>query len=126
MSEQEPGIRLRFGEAEFEATPQNTTYFSFLGKTAIRGIEFEQARANHIFFQTGDEDDTTVSGSYMFRTDNNSDVYDTILNYMVEHRYPMIINRREIPQCDIDAYFRMIDQQAAAEEIPDTLPEGWE
>ena len=119
-------LHLRFGEAEFEAKPENTTLFTFLGKTALRGLEMDNSRFNHIFFQTGTEDETTISGSYMFRTEENSETFDTIMNFVAGHDYPMVLNRRSVPECDVEAYFRMLDQRAAAEEIPDTLPEGWE
>ena len=119
-------LMLNLGVNEFESRPDNTTLFTFLGKTALNGIEFDNSRVNHIFFQTGSEDDQTMSGTYIFRTEANAGIFDTILSHITTNDYPMVLNRRDVPQCDWDAFQRMIDQRAASEEIPDTLPEGWE
>ena len=119
-------LMLNLGGNEFESRPDNTTLFTFMGKTALNGIEYDNSRVNHIFFQTGNEDDQTMSGTYIFRTEANAGIFDTILSHITTNDYPMVLNRRDVPQCDWDAFQRMIDQQAASEEIPDTLPEGWE
>ena len=120
-------IHLRFGESEFEATPDNTTLFSFLGRSAIRGVMMDHHRFNHIFFTTGEQDEETMSGSYVFRTDKNEEVFDNIVSHIVEHDYPMMLNRRDVPECDISAYFNMLEQKAAEEsgDLGDFLPEGW-
>lgn len=120
-------LHLRFGEVEFEATPDNTTLFTFLGRSAIRGVQMDHSRINHIFFQTGEQDEDTLSGSYVFRTDKNEQTFDTIVNHIVEHDYPMMLNRRDVPECDINAYFNMLEQKAIEEagDLGDFLPEDW-
>jgi hypothetical protein len=113
------------GGKEFESRPDNTTLFTFLGHTALNGINFENARANHIFFQDGMEDEATMTGSYMFRTEDNANIWDTIATHIMTNDYPMILNRREVPACDWEAYSRMLDQSAAAETVEDFFPEEW-
>lgn len=110
---------------EFEATPDNTTLFTFLGRAAINGIDFDLSRANHVFFHTGGTDEQTMTGSYMFRTDSNADSFDTITSHMAEHSYPMVLNRRELPECDYNAYMNMLERTAATEAVGDFVPDGW-
>lgn len=120
-------LRLNLGGNEFEARPDNTTLFTFLGRSAIRGVEMDHHRLNHVFFQTGEEDEGTLSGSYVFRTDKNEETFDTIVGHIVEHDYPMMLNRRDVPECDVNAYFNMLDLKATEEagDLGDFLPEGW-
>jgi hypothetical protein len=118
-------LELRLGDEDFEATPFNTTLFTFLGRAALNGIEIDLSRFNHVFLQRGEVDEQTMSGSYIFRTERNSEVFDAIVSHIVEHNYPMILNRRDVPDCDVDAYNRTLDQIAASEEVGDFIPDGW-
>lgn len=120
-------LRLTLGGQEFESTPDNTTLYTFLGKTAIQGIEFENSRLNHIFLQTGDETEDTITGSYVFRTDQNANIWDTIATHIMTNDYPMVLNRRDVPACDWEAFNRMLEQKANEEagDIGDFVPEGW-
>jgi hypothetical protein len=118
-------LELRLGNEDFEATPYNTTLFTFLGRAALNGVEIDLSRFNHVFLQRGDVDEQTMSGSYIFRTERNGEVFDAIVSHMAEHDYPMVLNRREVPECDVDAYNRTLDQIASSEEVGDFIPEGW-
>lgn len=118
---------LRFGEREFETSPENTTLYTFLGKTALHGVEMENSRFNHMFFVTGEESEETVSGSYMFRTEENAETWDTIAQFLADNAYPMILNRRDVPDCDVTAYMNMLENriQADTDDLGDFIPEGW-
>ena len=121
-------LTLTFGDGnEFECTPDNTTLFTFLGKTALGGISIDSGRFNHVFFQTGEEDEETMTGTYMFRTDRNEETFDTVVSHIAEFDYPMVLNRREVPECDIRAYNNMIKNRAKAEleDLDDFFPESW-
>lgn len=118
-------LLLNLGGNEFESRPDNTTLFTFLGKTALNGIEFDNSRLNHVFFQIGEETEESMSGTYIFRTEQNANIWDTIATHIMTNDYPMVLNRRDVPECDWDAYNRMLDLQVGNEDIPDTLPEDW-
>lgn len=112
-------LRLNLGDGrEFEMRPDNATLYTFLGKTALGGMEFNNESVNHVFLVTGEEENETVTGTYIFAT---AEVYADLAGFMVENDYPMVLNRRDVPECDMNAYYRMIDQHVAAEDIPDTL-----
>jgi hypothetical protein len=121
-------LHLNLGGGEFEATPDNTTLFTFMGRTAIHGIEVDNQQYNHLFFHTGEEDDNVLIGTYMFRSDLNSETWDIIAQHMLANDYPLVLNRREVPVCDIEAYGRFLDQKAhqESESLGDFIPEGWE
>lgn len=106
-----PTITLHMETGEFVASPINTTLFTFLGRLAIY---------NHIFVQTGDEDDRVMVGTYVFSTHS---VYQDIVNFMVEEDFPMMLNRLEVPDCDVNAYNRMIEQHMG--DVGDTIPDDW-
>ncbi len=118
-------LRVNLGGNEFESTPYNTTLFTFLGKAAINGVDFDISRVNHVFFESGNTEENTVQGSYLFRTESTAEVYDTIVQFMADNDWPMVINRRDLPQCDYDAYNRMLDQYVANEVSEDFIPEEW-
>lgn len=125
MSHEIPSLILDFGGSEYEATPDNTTLFTFLGRTALNGIDFDNSRANHIFFENERTEGDVVRGSYMFRTEHNSEAFDTIMRHIAMFGYPMELNKRTVPQCDLDAYNRMLDKAAATEHADDYIPDDW-
>lgn len=125
MNEQEPTLRLNLGnDREFEMTPYNSTLFTFMGKTALNGIEFDNANVNHIFLQTGEETEAAMIGTYIF---SNAEHFNTIAAFMVDSEFPLVLNRRDVPECDWNAYRTHVEQRAAAEaeEIGDFLPDDW-
>lgn len=118
-------LHLNLGGEDFESTPENTTLFTFLGTTALNGAIVNNAQFNHVFFQKGNEDDNTLVGSYMFRTINNEGVFDTIMTHIASEDYPMVLNRRDVPECDITAYNNMVENVASQEHAEDFIPDEW-
>lgn len=107
-----PVMKLTIGEnREFDATPLNTTLFTYLGRLACY---------DHVFIQTGDEDPRTMIGTYVF---NTHPVFPDMTEFMVEHNFPMILNRIEVPDCDVEAWQRMVAQHA--DDLDQGIPEGW-
>lgn len=107
-----PAMRLTIGEnREFESTPFNTTLFTYLGRLACY---------DHVFIQTGDENDTTMVGTYVF---NTHPVYPDMSAFMIEHDFPLMLNRVEVPDCDVEAWQRMVAQQV--DDLDQGIPEGW-
>ena len=113
--ENEPKLNLNLGDGRtFEMNADNSTLYTFAGKLAMY---------NHVFLVTGEsEDDGMTIGTYVF---HHAEAYNPLASFMVQYDFPMVLNRRDVPQCDLDAYGRYIDQVAGSEEVPDTLPEGW-
>lgn len=109
MNEQDPSMKLHFGDREFEATPDNTTLFRFMGQLAMY---------NHVFFATDEENGV---GTYLF---NQHPFYQEIEAYMVENKYPTHDNLRAVAECDVNAFKKMVDNYT--EEIPDYVPDDWQ
>lgn len=105
--EDEPVIRVNFGEYEFEATPDNTTLFRFVGQLALY---------NHVFMVTRPEEST---GAYLF---NQHPYYKEFEEYIIENNYPLHDNLRDVAQCDIDAFDNMIKQELDG---LDHVPDDW-
>lgn len=114
-----PTMRLTIRDREYEATPENTSLFRFMGKLAM---------FDHIFLATDehpDGEDTPIGGLYIFR---DIDLFDDIEDFMLEHDYPMHLNLREVAQCDYDAHQKYITQCVEEEsvELPDEFNlEDW-
>lgn len=108
--EEMPSMTLHMPGGEFEATPINTTLFTFLGRLACY---------DHVFLQTGEEDEGVISGTYIF---NQLSIYDEMAAFLVEASYPMLLNRIEVPDCDINAFNKMVSQQT---ENLDHIPDDW-
>jgi len=106
--EEEPVIRVSFGESEFEATPDNTTLFRFVGKLALY---------NHVFMLTDPEEST---GAYLF---NQHPYYAEFEEYMITNKYPLHDNLRDVAQCDLDAFENMVKENL--KDIEDYPPEDW-
>ena len=108
--EQEPSMNLRINGGEFRATRDNTSLFQFFGRLAIY---------DHIFVQTGMEDDNTLTGAYIF---SNFPKWVDMVDYMVTNEYPQHVALREVAECDKRAF-----DQANLGDLADAegVPEEW-
>lgn len=107
--ENEPSMQLSFGNGgEFEATPENTSLYRFVGRLACH---------NHVFIVTNPEES---AGTYIFSI---TPVYREMEAYMVANDYPIHDHLRQVAQCDLDAYERMLNQ--AAENLSDDMLGEW-
>jgi len=108
-SDEEPGMHLRLsGNAEYRATRDDTSLFTFLGRTAF----------NHIFIHTGSEDNVMI-GAYVFHC---HPAYEAMSEYMFANDYPMHLNLPEVAPCDQLAWETMVHEQV---EDTDYLPSDW-
>lgn len=107
---------------EFEMTPDNSTLYTFLGQTAIGAMLIDNAAVNHVFVRTSPEEAETASGMYFFR-EFDPDNYDTMTRHMTEHRYPMLLNLRRVPECDMRVWLQRTEAvvEDFASHIPDEL-----
>lgn len=117
MSEQDPTLNLRMGEERFELTHENTTLYTFLGRTAIGDMVFDNASANHVFVHLGEDEQEQPRGMYFF--ERFHPVYKDIAKFAIEHSFPIIGNQRRVPECDIRAYMAHVD--AEQERFHDSL-----
>lgn len=127
MSErlENPRFSVSVGENEYEARPDNATLYTFMGKTAINGIAFDNDNVNHIFMSTGEHDETgELRYRYIFL---GKEAVENVLGYMVINGYTCHLNLTEVAECDMDAYQNFSSKlaDAEAEQIPDTFPEDW-
>lgn len=112
MGEDEPRMRLtKYDDTEFYATRDNTSLFTFLGRTAL----------DHIFVNTevDEENEKVMIGTYIFRCHR---MFEPMEDYMVVNDYPLHLNLPEVADCDEEAFNRMVHQQAT--DI-DTIPADW-
>jgi hypothetical protein len=122
-----PVIRLDLGGRDFEVTPYNATFFTFLGKTVLEsGDTIENSSRNHVFLETSesrmnDEGQEVQNGTYIF----TPETVQALGSIMLNNGFPANLNKREIPRCDEDAYQQYINQQISYDEIPDSFPEEW-
>jgi len=99
---------------EFEATPDNTSLYTFIGNLASR---------NHVFIETEDSDKpNTVIGTYVFSVHPS---YQPLMKHLIENEYPVHMNLRSVAPTDENAYQKLIDQAVAGEEDFETIPEDW-
>lgn len=91
MSEQDPGLPLEFNQEPFEATRHNTTIFTYFGQLAMY---------NHVFVQTRAEEQSMI-GAYVFC---DHPAFQYITSHAMEYDWPMVLNRNEVPECDMTAW----------------------
>lgn len=122
--ENEPKVRLNIGGVEHELTPDNASLFMFIGKTVINGVEHDNTEFNHVFYQTGAEDDNRMKGIYLFKG-ILPEIFNELAEYMGQTGYPAHINLRTVAECDRNAYMFQLAQYTERDlaEIPDFLPD---
>ena len=113
MSEEEkdPHFGLEYGGDKYEVGRQSASIFSYLGELAVY---------NHIFIVTEVKESESYEGIYIF---NQLSVYAKVFKFMVDNRYPPHYDIGEVGQCDLDAFDKMIKQEAS--DIGNTIPDGW-
>lgn len=106
--ENEPSFIAQFeGGQEIEATRDNTTLFTHIGRLALY---------DHVFIVLDEEENR---GSYIFQI---NPAFEGIADFMIANEYPMHLNLREVADCDLEAYDGMIKGMVG--DI-DTLPPEW-
>lgn len=111
MSEQEPNMHINFNGQEFDLKRENATLFTFLGRTAL----------NHVFIHHL-PNMAENNGGYVFNGyEPTREAYERMAAYMAAEEYPLVLNQPRVPQCDEDAFMRVIARDL--DEIPDWLPE---
>lgn len=126
MSEQDPTLNLNMGDERFELTHRNTTLYTFLGRTAIGDMEFENESANHVFVQLGENERQQPRGMYFF--ERFHPVYQDIAAFAIKHSFPIVGNQRRVPECDLKAYLNHVEaeQEKFHASLEGVLPEDFE
>lgn len=108
-------LKLRFGDGqEFLMTRCNAKLYTFIGNLATR---------DHIFLKTGEQTEESSMGSFIFA---HSDSYYPLIDFMVEHDFPMSLNNNTVPALDEQAFGRSLEQLTGSVEedyIPDDFYE---
>lgn len=120
-AEKDPSLPLNLGNGRtLEMTPNNSTMYTFLGKTAVRcgndEFEIDNSTVNHIFVATEEN-----RGLYFFA--HQGEPFNEMSRFMIENSYPMILNSRSVPTCDLQVWLQEVDKEAAdfASKIPDSF-----
>lgn len=110
--EKEPVLPLNFSDGrKLELSYRNTSLYTFLGKTAIGDFEFNNPNANHVFIETGKDANDNPAGMYFF--EKFHPIYRDIAEFAIENSLPQILNRRDVPACDLTQYSRASEVEAA-------------
>ena len=103
MSDKDPSLRLNMGKGrKLELTHENTTLYTFLGKTALNDIEFDNTALNHVFIRLRDDKEGNPRGMYVFERFHPA--YKDIASFAIEHSFTAVLNQRQIAECDLKAY----------------------
>lgn len=109
-----PKMNLNVDNGEtLAATPENTILFTHLGRLAMY---------DHVFVTTTQEQETS-RGIYVF-AEFMRQTFTGMQEFMLENGYPAFVNKREVPDCDLDAFEQILEKHSA--EMPDTFPEDWQ
>lgn len=108
--EDDPTLKLNIEGKPFESNRTNTTIFTFVGQLAM---------FNHVFVQTG-EDENNMVGAYVF-CDNPA--FQPITEHASTNSWPMILNRNEVPECDVNVWERSHLEDIRSFE---SYPEDWD
>lgn len=112
MENNEPKVTIEVNGKSFEFLRNNTTLWTFMGRTAI----------DHIWLEDHIDEDNVMNGTRFFRELFNEGDFDRLSVYMVEAEYETHLNLREVPDADLEAY---IGFSTSADGIIDTIPEDW-
>lgn len=116
-------LRYNFGEEWLEATPKNTVLYTFLGETAIGDMVFDNSALDHVFINLN-EADAEGNGQATFIFKLFSDQFEKIAKYIRENDFPMVLNGRNLAECDIRAYLMQVDKNVA--EFSDTISDNFD
>lgn len=106
-------LRLTVNGEEFEATPLNTSMFTFAGEAAMY---------DHVFLITNEEQEPPrYLGAYVFKT-LQQEAYQALAQHIKKHKYPQHLNMLIAPQCDRDAFDNIAFNDLTG---TDGVPEGW-
>lgn len=121
-----PPLRLQLAGKERELTERNTSLYTFLGRVAVNGEEYDASRFDHVFVRV-DDDEGEPAGVPIFREHG---VYEALAQQCIARGFPLIMNMRRVPPGDVKAYFDTLDmiaQQTASTQLPDEFnPEDWQ
>lgn len=119
--EDEPSLPLKWGDRRLEMTPRNSILYTFMGRTAVTSanetFEANNEVFNHVWIVTGEN-----RGMY-FWAEHDPEEYAQMAHFMVEHSFPMLLNNREVPACDVQAWLDEVDKEVETFvlAIPDEL-----
>lgn len=125
-AEKNPNLTLNLQDGrKLEITPDNSMLYTFLGRTVVGDLSIDNSSINHIWVKTGVNDQGQPLGMYFF--EEFSPVYEEVSEHMHLHDYPMSLNQRQVPECDIRAWLGRIDIESErfATQIPDSMPRGF-
>lgn len=115
MSEEVNEFTMRAGGQEWECNKDNTSLFTFAGKTVIRGMEVPAEQLDHVFRAEEENDDGTITGMYVFRSNPG---FLALANFLIQNNFPAHLNIRQVAECDKDAW-----EQSNFKDLTDYIPD---
>ena len=113
---------ITLGGEPYEINRYNSTYYTFLGKTMLNDLEVDASTLDHVFLQHEPEDgQVNVVGTYIFKLSKS---FLSLADFINENNFPQILNYPTVPDCDKDAYMKVVDQ-LSSEMIEDHIPDDW-
>lgn len=100
-------IPITLDKEPFQMTRRNTMLFTHIGEAALY---------DHVFFSKGETEDGW-RGAYLWK---NHPSYEQLVDFMVNHAYPLRLNNVEAAQCDQDAYW-----SSQLSDLDKGIPEDW-
>ena len=104
MSEYE----MKINGQEFIPSPDNTVLYTFAGKLCMY---------NHVYLML------EQGGAYIFQQSENGRAYGALGQLAVDNDFPMILNQREVAECDQRAFAQLAFKDLSGF---DHVPEDWQ
>lgn len=104
------------GGDRHELRPNNSKLFTFWGHVALEnGDTVDISTRNHVYFVEGE------TAQYIF----DPETVQGLGALMLKRHYPADLYRRNVPQCDEEAYQLYLKQNETADDLGDFVPEEW-
>jgi len=120
MDEKDPSFKIKLPSGrKLDFRPENSALYTFLGETVIGYLTIDNTSVNHAWI-TLKQREGRAKGMYFFE-EFDQDFYKKISDHMLEHKYPMFVNQRVVPECDLAVWLSRVDEEAEkfGSEIPD-------
>lgn len=120
-----PRIKLDLeGIGSYELRRDNSALFTFIGHTAVQGLEFDNEKLDHVYV-VPDEETEEFTGIYIFKS--FSPKYQALAQFMFNNQYQAHLNCPDVPNPDVEAYQNILNKRTEMyrSEIPDFLPDNF-
>lgn len=116
MAQNEPVLRMKGDDGEYNITPSNGSLYRFLGENSLY---------DYVFMQTGETEDGDKEGSPIFiKGFLEPGTINQVTHFMLTRGFECHLNLDE-PMDIIKAIHQKVCDRQAHIDVPDTIPEDW-